>query len=196
MAWSLTGRGKVEAERVAADFAVALQQSATPSSDSSSLGTIDSLRARLRQIQKEVHVRERAIASIPEMQAVKPPVAEASGRPMVPRPTPHAAPRMGAFAPPLPPPRPLPAPGPEPWARPQETRPTGGRPRRATPPPIPREETRPVSSEDPREPSGSSAVRPAGGRPRMVTPPPIPREEPVDSEEPSDGSQPRPPSRR
>jgi len=118
MRWSLTGRGKAQARRVEEGFARAVESS----SASASVGQIDNLRARLRQIQQEVHVREQAIASIPEMKPLPGggrlgPLSPA-GRPVPPRPTPRA------FAPPLP--LPLPAPL--------------ASPRRAAAPPIPREE--------------------------------------------------------
>jgi hypothetical protein len=126
MGWSLTGRGRAEAERIRSDFAQTLE-SARPASVAQD---IDSLRAKLRAIQKDVHVREQAIASIPEMEAVAaPPVA--GGRPLPPRPAPRSlavrgAASMPAVAPlPRPGPAPLPAPAPRPPPLPREEPGTG-----------------------------------------------------------------------
>jgi hypothetical protein len=121
MGWSLTGRGRAEAERIRSDFAQTLE-SARPASVAQD---IDSLRAKLRAIQKDVHVREQAIASIPEMEAVVPPAAPGA-RPLPPRPAPRPLASVRAVAPlPRPGPAPLPAPAPRPPPLPREEPGTG-----------------------------------------------------------------------
>ena len=111
MGWSLFGRGKAEARAVEEEFSQAL-------GGLKAVG-IDALRARLRAIQQEVHVRESVLPSLP-------PEAIVAVDPADPRlASPPSAPRipMPPVDPPSPDPSLLPSPSTDPASAPASSRP-------------------------------------------------------------------------